>query len=274
MHSHPLAQLSAVLDKLMNGNMLEAKTRRVDWSDVDEDTFVRLCEYAYLHDYTPPSPLEIPVPVGDAQNGLVEQADITDEVPEVAEPEPEPEYEPEYESEPEPEPEEPPSPADEDKLPYIEKSIWTRHLRDSFSRLALEVTNNNANQAREARFCPQSNSKHQDFTPVFLGHVRLCLLADKYMIEPLHQLALCKIAQTLKQFTLYRQSVPAVIEFVRFVYADTVHSDHAIGPLRKLATSYMVSSLGRLGDDENFQALLAEGGDFVADFWRAVWKAD
>jgi hypothetical protein len=40
----------------MNGNMIEAKTRHVDWLEVDVNTFARLCEFAYLRDYNPPSP--------------------------------------------------------------------------------------------------------------------------------------------------------------------------------------------------------------------------
>ncbi|PIG69121.1 hypothetical protein AARAC_011693 [Aspergillus arachidicola] len=55
-HSDPLASLSSALHCLLNGPMLEAKTHHVDWSEVvDEDTFIRLCEYAYVRDYTPPS---------------------------------------------------------------------------------------------------------------------------------------------------------------------------------------------------------------------------
>ncbi|KAB8227224.1 uncharacterized protein BDW43DRAFT_317019 [Aspergillus alliaceus] len=55
-HSRPLASLSSTLDKLINSAMLEAKRRQTDWSGVvKEDTFVRLCEYAYLRDYMPPS---------------------------------------------------------------------------------------------------------------------------------------------------------------------------------------------------------------------------
>lgn len=38
----------------MNGEMIEAKTRHVDWSEVDVDTFIRLCEFAYFRKYTPP----------------------------------------------------------------------------------------------------------------------------------------------------------------------------------------------------------------------------
>jgi hypothetical protein len=59
-HSFPLATLSPALHALMNGDMIEAKTRRIEWSDVDEDTFIRLCEFAYLHDYTPPSIHQLP----------------------------------------------------------------------------------------------------------------------------------------------------------------------------------------------------------------------
>jgi hypothetical protein len=55
LHSAALAGLSQSLNALMDGEMIEAKTRRVDWSDVDVDTFTRLCEFAYLRDYTPPS---------------------------------------------------------------------------------------------------------------------------------------------------------------------------------------------------------------------------
>ncbi|PKY01753.1 hypothetical protein P168DRAFT_334650 [Aspergillus campestris IBT 28561] len=284
-HSRPLAQLSPVLDKLMNGNMLEAKTRRVDWSEVDEDTFVRLCEYAYLHDYTPPSPLEV--------------SPFVDEQPPAPEHEPDPQPEPVPEPEPVPDispwgfpsirsakaekrqsrkqktsriqPRKPASPVVEEPLPYKEKSIWTRHLKDSFSPLTLDVSNNCTPQ--ESRFSPQANTQDQDFTPVFLGHARLYLLAHKYMIDPLRQLARSKMAQTLSNFTLYRQSLPAVLELVRFVYAETGPFPFATGPLRALITSYMVSALGQVGDDAKFEALLEEGGDFVADFWRAVWKA-
>lgn len=301
-HSQPLAQLSDVLDKLMNGKLVEAKTKSVDWSDVDEDSFVRLCEYAYLQDYTPPSPLGVGVCFEDTQTGLFEQPDVVDEVLSAAKPEPEPEPESESESvggsfssRPKTEfaqlsakerkrrsreqrlslqkPRKPASPVVEDLLPYKEKSIWTSHLKDCFSPLAVDVTNNSSHQAREARFSPQANTKDQDFTPVFLGHARLYLLAHKYMIYPLCDLALSKMAQTLDIFTLYRQSVPAVLELVRFVYAETGRFAFATGRLRTLITSYMVSALGQLGDDTTFEALLEDGGDFVSDFWRAVWKA-
>ncbi|KAJ5725381.1 uncharacterized protein N7483_006738 [Penicillium malachiteum] len=61
-HSSAIAGLSPVLNSLMNGEMIEAKTRRVEWSDVDGNTFARLCEFAYLRNYSPPSPSYISPP--------------------------------------------------------------------------------------------------------------------------------------------------------------------------------------------------------------------
>jgi len=54
MHAQPFAGLSQVLNTLINGDMVEAKTGVIDWKDVDEETFVRFCEFAYVQDYTPP----------------------------------------------------------------------------------------------------------------------------------------------------------------------------------------------------------------------------
>lgn len=51
-HSFTFAELSKPLNALVNGEIIEAKTRRVDWSDVDLVTLTRLCEYAIAGDYT------------------------------------------------------------------------------------------------------------------------------------------------------------------------------------------------------------------------------
>lgn len=54
-HSAAFAGLSQNQDVLIHGDMVEAKKRRVDWPEVDVDTFIRLCEFAYCRNYTPPS---------------------------------------------------------------------------------------------------------------------------------------------------------------------------------------------------------------------------
>ena len=55
-HSALAAHHSRPLDVLMNGPMIEASERRCTLEDVDKDTFVRFCQYAYTGDYVGADP--------------------------------------------------------------------------------------------------------------------------------------------------------------------------------------------------------------------------
>lgn len=55
-HSAAFALQSKALDCLMNGNMIEGSNRSAIWGDVDEEDFIRFCQFAYTGDYTTPSP--------------------------------------------------------------------------------------------------------------------------------------------------------------------------------------------------------------------------
>ncbi|XHG05824.1 hypothetical protein AWENTII_009038 [Aspergillus wentii] len=281
-HSAPLARLSPTLDTLMNGRMNEAKSRHAHWSDVDEDTFIRLCEFAYNRDYTPPSCVEFtqdpPILQDTDMTIRKKSASITrrkkwmmnyDDVP------PAPDWdEPEPVPEPEPEPEpvaEGEVPVEDCQLPYTEKSIWTRHLHDAFKESILHPFP--ADESPTDTFRPRGNvSPKEDFTPVLLGHARLYVLADKYGIKLLQSLALNKLYHTLKSFKLYERSVGGIIEFVRFTYANTLGDVYGIDDLRDLTRRYMVSVIGQLGGNKEFKELLGDGGDFVVDFWDVVWR--
>ncbi|KAE8423583.1 hypothetical protein BDV36DRAFT_279106 [Aspergillus pseudocaelatus] len=386
-HSGPLADLSPTLHTLMNGEMIEAKVRRVEWPDVDEDTFVRFTEYAYLRDYTPPScsyglsnildnttenpqdtlagpdkkknnnnclelfngsngsypqhredSLEDASQIGNYQGGgqaLVEvppPEDLSIEEPLSQEPPievpPSPDTPIEEPLSPDTPievqlPQEPPiedqpieqlsqdhppphsntggshrcgfqgccmsgnqqqgggqSPGPRDpvmapalgghELPYREKSIWSRHLRGKFSTVNFGLYAHE--MASKKTFTPRGNTElNEDFTPVFLGHASLYVLADKYGIESLSQLVLDKLKQTLKGFKLSAANVPDIIELVRYTYAHTPRLVTGRNELRTLVTMFIISSIGQIGETESFQELLVEGGDFVVDFWQIVW---
>lgn len=197
------------------------------------------------------------------------------------EPGPEPEAEPEPPTEewPEPAPEPAPEPepvAEEGffcdhELPYREKSIWSRHLRDKFSGIKFDLSAHE--KASANTFVPRGNKgSSEDFTPVFLGSAQLYVLADKYGIDSLSQLILHKLERTLRQFKPCHGNVIAVFEFVRFIYANTRCHVQGRDSLRTLAVIYVVSVLGQLGGNEVFHEVLREGGDFVVDFWQEVWS--
>ncbi|KAK2877139.1 hypothetical protein FQN49_001383 [Arthroderma sp. PD_2] len=60
-HGDAVAKRSPALHALINNNMAEANSGTVSWPDVDEDTFIRFCEFCYFEDYSPPN-YESPCP--------------------------------------------------------------------------------------------------------------------------------------------------------------------------------------------------------------------
>jgi hypothetical protein len=282
-HSSALAELSPILNALMNGEMLEAKTSRVDWSEVvDVDTFARLCEFAYFKDYTPPSsrlvedrsPPEAKKPSKKKKKYKSRHSTVNldaEPAPEAA-PEAAPEPEPEPEDWPEPEPSEPPPP-DDPEIMYKERSVDTEQLQDTFARNL--VLSGPGSEPSDRSFAPPKIAgSWEDFHPVFLGQAKLYAIADKYDIEALRQLVLQKLYQTLSTFKLYDTGVGSIIEFVRFVYLNTPPNHGGqFDALRNLATRYVISVLGQIGEKQCFHELLQDGGPFLADFWRIFWSA-
>ncbi|RAH43505.1 uncharacterized protein BO95DRAFT_455008 [Aspergillus brunneoviolaceus CBS 621.78] len=267
-HSQALASLSSTLDRLIYGEMIEAKTRRVDWSEVTEEaTFLRLCEYAYVRDYTPPpcsyrevEPLS--VPVSKSPEPVNELIDVP------AEPEA---------------PAESPPPLDSPQPTYVnasnkaifdgyilprknpKKTRWLRRLFD-FDKFKEQHWHDDF---RVNKYAPKGNSHpREDFTDVFVGHVELYILADRYGVLQLKELVKYKLAATLKEFTLCKHNVIDLVEPIQLLYQNTLPGD----TLRALIVGYVLSVLIQIGDSADFQKLLAEGGEFVLDFWKTYWE--
>ncbi|RAK80005.1 uncharacterized protein BO72DRAFT_493834 [Aspergillus fijiensis CBS 313.89] len=276
-HAQALASLSSTLDKLTNGEMIEAKTRWVDWSEVtDEATFLRLCEYAYVRDYTPPpcsyrevKPLS--VPVSKSPEPVEELFDVPAE-PEApaASPTPLDSPEPTYDLG---HLRKPPVNASNTAIfdGYIlprknpKKMRWLRRLFD-FDKFKEQHWHDDF---RVNKYAPKGNSHpREDFTDVFVGHVELYILADRYGVLQLKELVKYKLAATLTQFTLCKHNVIDLVEPIQLLYQNTLPGD----ALRALIVGYVLSVLDQIGASADFQKLLAEGGEFVLDFWKTFWK--
>jgi hypothetical protein len=282
LHSSALASLSQSLNALMNGEMIEAKTRRVDWSDVDGDTFARLCEFAYLRDYTPPSfrlvdgqlsGPKVRETAKEKRKRKKRHPNVNWDDP-ITQSAPEPGSEVPLAEAPEPETQSDSAICSDSELPYKERSVWTGHLRDAFvEKLVVPVPQ--SDDLKYTFTSPNNTGSWEDFTPVFLDQARLYVLADKYGIEPLRQLVLSKLHQTLKSFKLYHTGVAGIIDFVRFVYSNTPPNyGKKVDALRNLITRYIISVLGQIGENESFKELLEEGGAFVTDFWHIIWSVE
>lgn len=68
----------------------------------------------------------------------------------------------------------------------------------------------------------KSTRPWEHFVPVILEQARLYVLADKYGIDSLRQRIYSKLYRMLKRFELYDTGVDSNIEFVRFVYLNTI----------------------------------------------------
>ncbi|KAJ6031977.1 hypothetical protein N7540_002709 [Penicillium herquei] len=269
--------------------MLEAGTRRVEWLDIDEDTFTRLCEFAYLRNYTPPSPSSFPPAEASesaaadkepAREPVVKKRRVTASSQLETEPDPkrqeinirQNDQSPEYHHSDAPVPT--PQPKTKLEVPSKKLRIHTEDLKNVFSK-DLVVPNTRFGSLKRT-YLPHSNSSaSQDFRPVFLGQVRLYIQADKYCIDNLRNLVLYNIFQTLQTFKLFEMGLEWIAELVRFIYGNT-RGDHegSTDAMRNLVTRFVVSVVGQIGQIKCFQDLLNEGGPFVTDFWNIIWKVE
>ncbi|KFY87882.1 hypothetical protein V498_06982 [Pseudogymnoascus sp. VKM F-4517 (FW-2822)] len=257
-----IAQQSQALDALINGSMKEAQTGIVTFKDVHEDTFIRVCQFAYTGDY------ETPVFIQRPESGLPDKASSVSPPPNVDANEPgEMAEEPESEQG-ELAPQVHPSFGAKKKHKKISKS---RFLRDLFDKkdFDVETPRLSAKCRCEVR---QNSCAEEDYTPVFLGHARLYVFADKWGIEALKTLSLHKLHKTLATFTPYSARLGDVAELVRYTYDHTPDFSHEMDDLRSLVMDYLTCEVTDLIRSREFDQLLEQGGPFARDLVHMMMK--
>jgi hypothetical protein len=282
-HAEPLARLSRTLNTLINGNMVEAKTGMVDWSDIDEETFLRFCEFAYVQDYTPPR-------YSDSDNNEVEKEEDREKSKTFRKSKT-------FKKE---------SPSGFGDFPI--RRCGLQELIKAHNPLSEDdypVPSSILSFRRQFEPVPNT-APHRDIAPVLLGHARLYLLANKYNVQELENLVLHKLCHILKESELHEAQIAGVMELVRFTYENTPNyqheddisksqtnldkpvnsnfgsNDNGQGPhviddkkkrvdgLRKLVTRIVVSKLGVIQESHAFMNLLHDKGEFVMDFWTVL----
>ncbi|KAF7677522.1 hypothetical protein GT037_004381 [Alternaria burnsii] len=272
-HSQAIAATSWHFHALVNNGMAQSQEGSVEYPDMDPCDFARYVEYAYRYDYT------VPKWALDVESSIDEpDTDVSTTGPvEVEEPPPPPPEEPEDNSD------------DQWDYPTVirmvsvfghayapkrKKSKKSLNLRRRFN--AEEYLTSNEPKTKAFADCiPKENTEHeQDFTPVFLAHVRLYTFACMRLIDPLKRLALHKLHQTLLKFKLYDRRVGDVVELARYAYdhGEDRKSNGTIEDLRKLVVEYIACEVSIIGKHKAFAPLLQEGGEFVVDFWGIIAK--
>ncbi|KAF2643513.1 hypothetical protein P280DRAFT_254752 [Massarina eburnea CBS 473.64] len=238
-----MAALSRPFDCMINGSMKEAQDQLAEIPDIDKDDFLRLCEFAYYRDYSIPS---TPSEEGDAALDNDEKSDLDLEKKRRQE--------------------------DEikraDGMPLIQRHLSrTYNVADSFrSRFSKDMTLRN--DLRVA--CRYT----------LLAHAKLYVLADRYLIPALKELALHKLRCDLRH-TMFIHDTKAGEDFtevVWFAYSTYNVPDRdphtPINDLRQLLVEFIVLSIRWIESKQCFTDLFQYGGQFAFDFWETFRSED
>ncbi|PQE18968.1 BTB POZ fold protein [Rutstroemia sp. NJR-2017a WRK4] len=140
----------------------------------------------------------------------------------------------------------------------------------------LSFSSNLAPRSKYASTCEPSETFDPDlnYTSIFIDHATLYILADYRLVDSLKALALYKLHKTLCTFQLSADNAEDVVNLAKYVYAEEGGSegsgkeDGTVGELRALVCRYLAVHALVMVLDEGFMDLLAEGGQFVKDFFR------
>ena len=141
-------------------------------------------------------------------------------------------------------------------FPYIQHSVDCRKsLRQAFISRPYEAFRS-AVPIPPAR---KNENKNEDYTDVFLGHARLYVFADKYLIYDLRTLALENLHETLKNFQLYFQRTSDIISLIHYVYENTKIPDEGeTEPVRTMLVEYISFEMDNLMKDLAFRDLMTK----------------
>ncbi|SPJ84161.1 uncharacterized protein FTOL_10678 [Fusarium torulosum] len=351
LHKHMIAKLSPALNILVNGKMREAEEGRVEWPDLDVETFVRFAKFVYSADYDEAEPVLSNAPPASptrpewatATEGLLRVMEFSgtfsrdicrdsydwvtsDDSMDSSGSDSDSSDDSDFDS------------TDDDTTSDISDLRFSRSYKDSSalerSREREELRGLSMSQwmalydlwlhtgcprhwcggqskhaqihdhtreyilhdcavppreqyawkrtdemMKDFTYCPSDDqySKQQatawslatkraenynpdmSYLPVFLTHVRLYILADKYDVEELRRLSLYRLRLLLRGVILFRKRIFDLVAVVDEIFANTVEGDGA----REVIVKYFACYIGVIRDTPEVTELLRDGGDFA-----------
>ena len=227
----------------MNGLMREAIDGIAILEDIDVQTFVRFCEYAYMGDYTP------------AQRQLLDRAET---------PAPAREYVEGYFGATKKKKKKSAFSGldDETSCGQCGRETPIQSLWDEFQRRDYSVVS--------SKFRPREYPEEcEDNAGPFLCHARVYVFADRYDIAGLRILALDKLHQALCSFRVTGNQMAKVIDLTQFSYSNDNTRDNEAGQdidsLRSMVVDFVVCVFETIVKDNSFLELMEEGGCFARD---------
>lgn len=291
-HSGAVAATSRYFDRLMNGGMSEAQARSAHIQDVDQETFVRFLEYAYLGNYrTPPWTADPKI----ARDRPTLNPDVSAQLDLGPESDPDDADYLHLAAKLSPTVIDKPSsgwsnssaaPSDfgamVDRVCYgspftkvvpskaqntKERSLRLRSVLEKHEFFGPYKSGNLPSQLPNDS--PECGFSRRNFTPIFLAHARLYTFADMRMVQPLKIQVLGKLLSILERFELFPERIGDVLELAKHAYehGEDGSEDGRMDALRELVMNYIVCEKGVVKEHAEFRTMMRESGEFARDFW-------
>jgi hypothetical protein len=260
-HEASIAAQSPALKALVQGPMSESQAGEVKWEDIDQGTFARFIEFAYTGDYSVPLDENFDAESDGADAGS--DGGYSEGAP------PPPLHIPAMTPEPDPEPEAAGAAVDWNDVTFTIKE------RNNGFTLPIPPPPAFASLPYPAPiatsiFTQLSAGKAYHMDNRLLLHASLYVLAEKWGIDRLKQLALSKLHQQLIAFDLSEKTVGELVSLVRYSYLHTPDLEQEKDKLRELVCQYVANKSMITGNHSEFAALLEDGGPFVSDLWAVI----
>ena len=236
-HSALVADQSEALNVLVNGGMKEAIEHCAIWQELDEETFLRFCQFAYTGSYDGAEPQKrkaeehAPVPdtVGKSDNKITNLSIKQRGNKHISPPPP---------------------------LFGVTKKdlLWNKFC--------------SLHPGPQVKVTTSGNAPDDDYTEVFLSHAQMYVFADCYGIVALENLALYKLRQALMRYTLYREGFHDIFQLVKYCFSSTVDKGGQRDPLRTLVCIYVACKVEDLWKNDDFGELM----DTLSEFPRALFR--
>jgi len=111
---------------------------------------------------------------------------------------------------------------------------------------------------------------HDDVSNVLLGHARVYVFANKYLVPQLQDLALHKLHKFLAGLRIFSRTIDAIFELVEYVYNEEHTEDRgdsvAADALRALVTNFIVMHRGAFSDSSGHRRALKQATEYALDF--------
>jgi hypothetical protein len=257
-----------------NRHMVEAHDGLAVLDDVETDTFVGFCEFAYTGDYRlrmmerePEIATDGPAPIQREETHEAAapdwEAPATEEAPPL-----------EWEEQ------------STLAVEVVQEQYWgyigrkqkkketqttqTERIWNDFLNLTYEDPPRLVSD-EQATLVNGDNTSVPKTTISFLYHAKIYVFAEKYLIDNLRMLCLRKLHANLRDFDLTLQTSGLILEVLKFAYAQTERKESRDDELRMLIVHYAACKGEILKENPNLRSLLEADGEMASDLLYKIW---